>query len=148
MAGRRGRLLRGLSLFLGFALCVFALSVAAGFVQQAVRALGQPPPAWSNLAGAGAALSDRLLALLGVGAAVVPVLWALWGAVLLGWSNRGVPKRWTALLTVVVVSLPAVIHTSVTPFGGSAAWATGRLGEWVGSQVLGLTGWLVGSVIL
>lgn len=148
MAGRRGRLLRGLSLFLGFALCVFALSAAAGFVQQAVRALGQPPPAWSNLAGAGAALSDRLLALLGVGAAVVPVLSALWGAVLLGWSNRGVPKRWTALLVVVLVALPAVIHTSVTPFGGSAAWATGRLGEWVGSQVLGLTGWLVGSVIL
>lgn len=141
-------LLLGLRRFLGFIFCLLALSIVAGFVQRAVQALEQPPPAWSNLVGLGAALSDRLLALVGVGAAVLPVLSALWGAVLIGWPPRGIAKRWTALLAVVLVTLPALLHTSVSPFGGSAAWASGDLGLWLGSRVVEFTGWLLGSVIL
>ncbi|MGH7544647.1 MAG: DNA translocase FtsK 4TM domain-containing protein, partial [Gemmatimonadota bacterium] len=102
-----------------------------------------------NLAGAaGTVVSEALLAGLGVAAAVVPLLPALWGAACFRWWSELEAARWSAVLAAVLVCVPAWIHTALVPFGRTAVWAQGWWGEWLGTRLVAATGWLVGTLLL
>jgi DNA segregation ATPase FtsK/SpoIIIE, S-DNA-T family len=138
---RQRRELWGLTLF------ALALLLALALVPLAWFGAGHLLPA-SNLVGIlGHHLARGTTGFLGVGAAALPLLVALWGAYAFGRLASPAAERWTVLLTGLILLVPA----AVALFGGTSGAptpASGWLGAAAGALLETGLGRVGGGVVL
>ena len=123
---------------LGLCLLALALFTILAFVPPA--ALGHAGGrlfASGNLMGVvGAALRGGLLALLGTGLPMLPLVLALLGAACFGWVAWETAFRWSGLATALAVLLPAFLTLFTPGFAApGAAVLPAAAGGWVGRTV-------------
>jgi S-DNA-T family DNA segregation ATPase FtsK/SpoIIIE len=123
---KQRRELWGLGLFALALLLALSLVPLAAFGEGAQRLF----PSGNIVGMAGQGLSGGLVAFMGVAAAALPILAALWGAFAFHKLDGGMAVRWTILLAGLIVLVPSAISV----LGGTAGEPT-RLTGWLGAAV-------------
>jgi len=118
----------------GLGLFALALLLALSLVPLALLGEGTARvfPSGNIVGIAGRALRQGMVGFLGVGAAALPILSALWGAFAFRRVEQGTALRWTILLAGLVVLIPSAIYiggsaTVQTPYTGWLGAACGKL---------------------
>ena len=138
---RQRRELWGLGLF------ALALLLALSLVPLALFGAQDALPSGNIVGVAGRTLRNAAVGFLGVGAAALPVLAALWGAFAFGKAGQGTAVRWTVLLLGAVAVIPAAVSI-LSGTAGVITPPTGWLGAAGGGLLASTLGAVGGTIVL
>jgi len=96
----------------------------------------------------GAAVAGVLVGACGVAAAVVPLLFVVWGLWSFDWLERSEAVRWSVFFGATLIIVPPLMACLAFPAGGGAPWLAGRYGAWSGGLLTSALSWVGGALIL